>query len=211
MITVRDQDAALFREVKAGRKQAHREAQQLRRARRRCELAETPPLPRGPFQLLYADPPWASDNLNVSWAPENHYPTLELAEIKALAVPASEQALLLLWAVNCQLPQALEVMAAWGFEYKGNFAWVKPSPGVGQRIRNQHELLLLGVRGSFPCPAPADVPLSLIEAPRGRHSEKPECVYELIERMYPGCSKLELFARGQPRPGWSAWGNEVEQ
>jgi excisionase family DNA binding protein len=49
---------------------------------------------------------------------------------------------------------------------------------------------------------------SVIEAPRGRHSEKPECVYELIERMYRLASKLELFARRR-RPGWTAWGNEV--
>ena len=48
-----------------------------------------------------------------------------------------------------------------------------------------------------------------IEAKRGRHSQKPACVYELLERMYPRASKLELFARGRPRVGWSAWGNEV--
>jgi hypothetical protein len=39
--------------------------------------------------------------------------------------------------------------------------------------------------------------------------EKPECFYELLERMYPEATKLELFAR-RSRPGWSAWENEVE-
>jgi N6-adenosine-specific RNA methylase IME4 len=29
--------------------------------------------------------------------------------------------------------------------------------------------------------------------------------------MYPQASKLELFARGKPRPGWATWGNEVER
>lgn len=29
------------------------------------------------------------------------------------------------------------------------------------------------------------------------------------ETMYPDLPKLELFARGAPRPGWDAWGNEV--
>jgi N6-adenosine-specific RNA methylase IME4 len=28
--------------------------------------------------------------------------------------------------------------------------------------------------------------------------------------MYPHASKLELFARGTPRPGWAAWGNQVK-
>ena len=50
----------------------------------------------------------------------------------------------------------------------------------------------------------------MIEARRGRHSEKPAAVYELIEGAYPAASKLELFARGAPRPGWAAWGNELE-
>jgi N6-adenosine-specific RNA methylase IME4 len=49
----------------------------------------------------------------------------------------------------------------------------------------------------------------VFEAPRGRHSEKPECVYELIERLFPTVPKLEMFARGQ-REGWTAWGAEVE-
>lgn len=57
---------------------------------------------------------------------------------------------------------------------------------------------------------PEDRPDSVIEADRGRHSEKPECVYELLERMYPQASKLELFARGTPHPGWIAWGNEAK-
>jgi N6-adenosine-specific RNA methylase IME4 len=140
-------------------------------------------------------------------APENHYLTMPLAKIKALAPPVASDAVLFLWAVNCLLPQALEVMAAWGFIYKGNIVWLKPTPGVGKRIRNQHELLLLGVRGSFPCPE--QVPASVVEADRGAHSQKPERFYELIEAMYPNCPRLELFARGPARPGWSAWGNEV--
>jgi N6-adenosine-specific RNA methylase IME4 len=52
---------------------------------------------------------------------------------------------------------------------------------------------------------------SVVEAPRGRHSEKPKVFYELIERMYPHATRLELFARGKQRPGWTFWGNEVEQ
>jgi N6-adenosine-specific RNA methylase IME4 len=51
---------------------------------------------------------------------------------------------------------------------------------------------------------------SVVEAPRRRHSEKPDVFYELIERMYPHASKLELFHRGPPRPGWAAWGDESE-
>lgn len=211
VITVKDEHPDRFEQVKAGTLSAHQQAQEIRRQRRVQALAEAPPLPERPYPVIYADPPWRSDNPDAPWAPENHYPTMELVDIKALPVPSAPDALLLLWAVNAQLPQALDVMSAWGFTYKGNLVWVKPSPGLGRRIRNQHELLLLGVKGGFPCPSGSDVPASVVTADRGRHSEKPEIFYELIERMYPACPKLELFARTSARPGWTVWGNEAQQ
>ena len=32
----------------------------------------------------------------------------------------------------------------------------------------------------------------------------------MIEAYFPTLPKIELFARGKARPGWDAWGNEVE-
>ena len=80
--------------------------------------------------------------------------------------------------------------------------------GPGYFFRQQHELLLWAARGSPPAPAPSDRVASVIRARRGAHSEKPQLVYEMIERMYPALPKLELFARGR-RKGWSAWGNQA--
>ena len=96
----------------------------------------------------------------------------------------------------------------WGFTYKTNLAWVKPSIGLGVWTRNRHELLLFATRGQIEVPEPEQRPDSVIEADRGRHSQKPDSAYELIEAAYPHLSKLELFARGTPRPGWQTWGNE---
>jgi len=159
--------------------------------------------------LILADPPWRSQNPDSPWAPENHYPTMASAEIEALAVPAAEHAVLFLWAVNCLLPVALAVMSAWGFGYRANIVWEKESPGIGAWVRNRHELLLIGRRGSFAAPEGSATPESTLRAPRREHSRKPDQVYTLIERMFPAASRLELFARGKPRPGWHAWGNEV--
>lgn len=206
--TLKKLDPELFEAVKAGRLVAGRALKQARRERRDAALAPAPPLPEGPFEVIYADPPWQLGNPSSDYAPENHYPTMPLEEIKALPVPAAEDAVLFLWAVNSLLPEAFEVMAAWGFEYRTNLPWIKPSIGLGVWTRNRHELLLLGRKGSFPPPEEADRPDSVIEAPRGRHSEKPAVVYERIERMYPSASRVELFAR-KVRPGWRAWGNEV--
>lgn len=206
--TVRAADPVLFAAMKAGHIPAHTAAKRVRREQRIAALPSSPPLPSGTFDLLYADPPWRSDNPSSDWSPENHYSTMTAEEIAALAVPAANDAILFLWAVNGFLPEALAVMSAWGFEYRTNMVWVKESVGLGFWARNRHELLLIGRRGGFPLPDDPDRPDSVIEAPRRRHSEKPACVYELIECMYPSATRLELFARST-RKGWSAWGDEV--
>lgn len=41
-----------------------------------------------------------------------------------------------------------------------------------------------------------------------RHSQKPECTYQMLEDMFPDVKKLELFAR-LPRNGWDSFGNEL--
>jgi N6-adenosine-specific RNA methylase IME4 len=207
-VTVRKYDLELFERIKHGRVSAPLAARQVRRRLRDEALPPAPPLPEGPFELIYADPPWQLGHPDSPHSPENHYSTMDIDSIKALEVPAAEDAVLFLWAVSSLLEEALQVVRAWGFECKTTLCWVKPSIGLGIWARNRHELLLVCRRGSHPPPDPEDRVDSVLEAPRGRHSEKPEEFYELLEQMYPQASRLELFARSR-RPGWSAWGNEV--
>jgi N6-adenosine-specific RNA methylase IME4/ParB-like chromosome segregation protein Spo0J len=208
VVTVRAHDPELFEQVKSGRTPAERAAREVRQARRDAEIGPPPPLPEGPFDLIYGDPPWKLGNGTGDRAPENHYPTMALGDIAALRLPAAADAILYVWAVNMLLPEALQLIEAWGFRYVTNIVWVKPSIGLGNWVRHRHELLLVGRRGAFSPPDPDLRPDSVIEAPRGRHSQKPASVYELLERAHPHASKLELFARGA-RPGWTAWGNEA--
>jgi len=210
-ITVRGTDPALYDQVKAGQLPLGRAVKDLRLKARYAEIGESPPLPTGLFDLVYADPPWQMGSPGSSGSPEQHYPTMPTPEIAGLWIPAADDAGLLMWAVTSLLPDALQVIAAWGFTYKSGLVWVKPSIGPGNYVRNRHELLLIATRGAYPTPLPKHRPDSVVEAPRGRHSEKPHRFYELIEQMYPNATRLEMFARGKPRPGWTAWGNEVEQ
>jgi N6-adenosine-specific RNA methylase IME4 len=80
--------------------------------------------------------------------------------------------------------------------------------GTGFWFRIQHEILLVGTKGNVPAPAPGTQWPSVIKAPPGRHSEKPEIFYELIEAYFPTLPKIELNAR-RARPGWDVWGNEA--
>jgi N6-adenosine-specific RNA methylase IME4 len=168
------------------------------------------PWPEGPFSVILADPPWPEEfGRSCSRSVTRHYPTMALADICALPVPdvAARAALLLLWVPANRLPLGLRVMAAWDFRFRTSGVWVKPHAGTGKWLRGRHEVYLLGRRGAFPAPTGKGLLPSVIEAPRGRHSVKPDALHEWVERTWPGRSCLELFARRQ-RPGWTAWGND---
>jgi N6-adenosine-specific RNA methylase IME4 len=165
----------------------------------------------GKFSVIYADPPWRYDHpISDSRKIENQYPTMDIDDICALPVPdiCAEDTILFLWASTPMLKKGLQVMEAWGFEYRTSMVWVKPSIGPGQWVRQRHELLLIGIKGDIPTPRGADKPDSVIEAPRQEHSKKPDVMYEIIEQMYPELARVELFCRA-PREGWSVWGNQA--
>lgn len=142
-------------------------------------------------------------------AADNHYPTMSLEEICATPVPCADDAVLFLWRTAPMLEQALQVMRAWGFEYRTEFVWAKDKQGTGYWARNQHEVMMVCVRGHPPAPAPGRQYSSLQYAHVTEHSEKPAQFYEIIDDMFPSADKLEMFARGTPRAGWDAVGNEV--
>lgn len=186
-----------------------------RRRAREIELgAKQMALPEARFGVIYADPEWKfeaySDETGMDRAADNHYPTSVLDVIKGRDVGslAADDCVLFLWATVPMLPQALEVMAAWGFAYKSNFDWRKDQIGTGYWNRNRHEHLLIGTRGKIPAPAMGEQFDSSIEAPVGEHSAKPEKFYEIIETYFPTLPKIELNAR-VARPGWVRWGYEA--
>ena len=173
-------------------------------------------LPDGKFGLVYADPPWPIEktgyDLNATISPQDHYPTMPVNDIKALEVGdlAADPSILYMWVTTQFLPTGFEVMKVWGFDYSTNMVWTKPPGGMGFRVRGEHEILLVGIKGKFPLPDPAEMPPSVYRTHRKaqRHSEKPAYYYDLFAKLYPGIAKVELFSR-KARAGWTAWGNEV--
>lgn len=173
------------------------------------------------YKTIYADPPWQFQNRTGKVAPEHkrlsRYSTMALDEIKQLPVSeiADEKSHLYLWVPNALLPQGLEVMKAWGFEYKTNIIWEKTrhdgmpdGRGVGFYFRNVTEILLFGIKGDKNRTLDAGrSQVNLIRATKREHSRKPDEFVTLIE----SCSSapfLELFARGS-RSGWDMWGNQA--
>lgn len=173
-------------------------------------------LPDKRYGAILADPEWRfepySRETGLDRAADNHYPTSATDVIASRPVQtiAADDCVLFLWATSPMLEHAFRVLNAWGFSYRSQFVWVKDRLGTGYWNRNRHELLLVGVRGNPPAPSPAERRDSVIDAPAGEHSAKPEIVFEYIEGWYPTLPKIELNRRGPSRPGWDAWGNESE-
>jgi N6-adenosine-specific RNA methylase IME4 len=149
----------------------------------------------------------------------NRYGTMDLEEIKSLPVAeaAADRAHLYLWVPNALLPEGLEVMRAWGFEYKSNLVWHKirkdggsDGRGVGFYFRNVTEILLFGVRGkNVRTLGPGRTQVNLLGTRKREHSRKPDEFYDLIEACSWG-PRLEIFARGT-RPGWETWGDQADE
>jgi N6-adenosine-specific RNA methylase IME4 len=168
------------------------------------------------YAVILADAPWDFEvydaKSGLDSAANAHYPTMATDEIAALPVAdlATRDAVLFMWSTAPHLPEALQVMQSWDFEYVTHMVWVKDKIGLGYWVRNQHELLLIGRRGDMLTPAFENRPSSVFNAARRAHSQKPDEAYEIIERMYPELPKIELFARGMARPGWAVWGNQAQ-
>src|SRR5438445_12439444 len=93
------------------------------------------------YSVIYADPPWLFRTWNARssarWATRSGrnrrppYACLTTRDIEQLPVAelAAADSVLFLWATYPMLPDALKVIAAWGFKYKTcAFTWVKTNP-----------------------------------------------------------------------------------
>lgn len=127
----------------------------------------------------------------------------------------AKDCVLFLWATFPQIPEALRVIKAWGFQYKTvAFVWLKQNKsgkgwffGLGFWTRGNAEICLLATKGK-PHRNSNRVHQFLISPIRG-HSQKPEEAREKIVELMGDLPRVELFAR-EKTEGWDAWGNEVE-
>jgi N6-adenosine-specific RNA methylase IME4 len=168
---------------------------------------------------ILADPPWQFANRTGKMAPEHRrlhrYHTMKIQEICALPIPkvVADKSHLYLWCPNALIGWGLQVMQAWGFEYKTNIVWLKvrkdggpDGRGVGFYYRNVTELVLFGTRGKLRTLPPGRRMVNFLATMKEGHSKKPTELYDMIEQCSPG-PFLELFAR-TARQGWMQWGDQ---
>jgi N6-adenosine-specific RNA methylase IME4 len=171
------------------------------------------------YGLIMADPPWSFDNFSAKGEAKNpkaHYACMDLRAIDALPVGqlAARDCVLWLWATNPMLPEALEVLRAWGFRYATGGHWVKRTRrgklafGTGYILRSAGEPFLIGTMGQ---PEFSRSVRSVIEGEAREHSRKPDEAYREAERLVKGgVWRADLFSR-QRRPGWDSWGDQADK
>jgi N6-adenosine-specific RNA methylase IME4 len=168
------------------------------------------------YEVIIADPPWRFR----TWGEHNqrksasrHYPLMTTDSIAALPVNqlAQRNCLLLLWATGAMLPQAMQVMQAWGFAFKSLMVWRKMTPngkvrmGTGYWARSMCEPILIGSIGA---PPKFSAFPSIFDGVAREHSRKPEEFYGLVQKHTAGLRRADLFSR-ESRAGFDAWGDEV--
>jgi N6-adenosine-specific RNA methylase IME4 len=186
------------------------------------------------YDIIYSDPPWPYRDQGIRGGVKKHYETLSLEEIKLLPVPAiaAPESFLFLWATNPMIQEALDVMKAWGFEYKTiGFTWIKVNKGqklhdyfvpgeisdfmgTGRYTRANAENCLLGVKGNKSLLHKMIMNRgvrSTVFSYRGSHSQKPDEVRKRILLLLGDRPRIELFARGKPPAGWDVWGDGVDE
>jgi N6-adenosine-specific RNA methylase IME4 len=175
----------------------------------------------GKFGTILADPPWLFQNRTGKVAPEHkrlyRYHTMTNEEILKMPIEsvALPQSHLYLWVPNALVELGLQVLQAWGFEYKTMLIWYKirkdggpDRRGVGFYFRNVTEVILFGTRGHIRTYQAGRKQENIIVSQKRGHSIKPDELYPIIESCSPG-PYLELFAR-RSRPGWISWGDEID-
>jgi site-specific DNA-methyltransferase (adenine-specific) len=181
------------------------------------------------YQIIYADPPWKYSFPGTRSDKHDDYSTCNTDDICRFKVTqiADDNCALFIWGIWTGLPDCLQVIKAWGFEYKTiGFVWVKAKRnnninqtsflpieqlddffGMGMWTRSNTEYLLIATKGNIK-------PIShavkqVVYAPIQEHSRKPTDVRDRIVELMGDLPRIELFAR-QKVEGWDSWGNEVE-
>lgn len=169
------------------------------------------------YKIIYADPPWSYKNEgNIQATATSHYNTMSQKDIENLPIHkiSDDNSILFLWATFPKIQEALNVIKAWGFEYKTvGFNWIKKNKcgsnffGVGWYTKSNAEVCLIGVKGKPP--KISNKISSIIETVREKHSKKPDIVRDKIVEFCGNIPRIELFAREKTK-GWDCIGNEIE-
>lgn len=165
----------------------------------------------GKYDVIVIDPPWPVEKILRDTVPAQggnlDYPTLSVDAIRNIELPMADDCHVFLWTTQKHLRDAIDIAEGWGCRYVCLFVWHKPGGFQAFGLPQYNAEFIVYARKGSPQFVDTTGFFACFEAPRGRHSEKPEAFYETLRRVTAG-RRLDVFSRRQI-DGFSVWGNDV--
>lgn len=174
------------------------------------------------YGIIYTDPPWKQRKTHracrLNQTRDFDYPTLPLEEIKDIHAKAfslcDDKCNVFMWTIDKYIWQTESMMNELGFKVHARMIWDKGN-GIAAAftVRFSHEYLIWFYRAGHMLRPSNDTRgkyTTVFREKSTSHSHKPECVYRMLDDMFPDAKKLEMFARNQ-KDGWDCWGNEINK
>lgn len=173
------------------------------------------------FDILMIDPPWLKKKGGLRKSRPNQgkeleYITMSTIEIfdlldKDVFSQAKETHTVFMWTIDQYLIECEKFMEERNYKRHCRFVWNKMN-GVAPAftVRYSHEYLIWYYK-------PKMLPISkeqqgkfmtVFDEKSREHSRKPNYPYEMIEKLYPDNSKIDVFSR-EKRDGWEQYGNQI--
>mmetsp|Transcript_6107 Transcript_6107/g.14186 ORF Transcript_6107/g.14186 Transcript_6107/m.14186 type:complete len:744 (+) Transcript_6107:164-2395(+) len=177
-----------------------------------CDIRKFPlSIFNGCISVVMADPPW---DIHM----ELPYGTLTDDDVRSLPIgDIHEDGVIFLWVTGRAMELARDCFRIWGYKRIEEIVWVKTNQlqriirtgRTGHWINHSKEHCLVGIKGNPKLNRNIDCDVIVSEV--RETSRKPDEIYNLIERMFPNCLKLELFGRPHNvHDNWITCGNQLD-
>jgi len=170
-----------------------------------------------PFDVIMMDPPWQLSSSQPSRGVAIAYSSLADDLIQKIPVPKLQtNGFIFIWTINAKYAITVKLMEQWGYKLVDEITWIKKTingkiaKGHGFYLQHAKESCLIGVKGNIDSKFKTNICSDIIFSERRGQSQKPEEIYQTIEKLVPNGFYLEIFGRrNNVRDRWVTVGNEL--